>query len=38
LAEIRISVTGGVDYVGVENCDCEVREEDGLALADAIEA
>jgi hypothetical protein len=38
LAGIRISVTRGVDFVLVENCDYEVSEEDSLATTDVIGA
>jgi hypothetical protein len=37
-ADMRISVTRGIDYVLIENCDFEVSEEDSLALTDVIEA
>ena len=38
LAEVRISVTRGVDYVLIENRDFEVSEEDILATTDVIGA
>jgi hypothetical protein len=37
-AGVRISVTRGIDYVLIENCDFEVSEEDSLALTDVLEA
>jgi hypothetical protein len=37
-AEVRISVTRGVDYLPIENLDYEVSEEDSRALTDVIEA
>lgn len=38
LAEVRISVTRGADYILVENRDYEVSEDDSRALTDVIEA
>jgi hypothetical protein len=38
LANVRISVTRGVDYFLVENLDYQVSEEDSFALTDVIEA
>ncbi len=38
LAEVRISVTRGVDYLFIENLDYEVSREDSLATVDVIEA
>ena len=37
-AEVRISVTRGVDYLLIENLDYEVSDEDSHALTDVIEA
>ena len=37
-AQLRISVTRGVDYVLIEKFDCDVSEEDRRALTDVIEA
>jgi hypothetical protein len=37
-AEVRISVTRGVDYLLIENLDYEVSNEDSRALTDVIEA
>jgi hypothetical protein len=38
LAEVRISVTRGADYLLIENVDYEISAEDGFALTDVIEA
>jgi hypothetical protein len=38
LADVRISVIRGSDYVLIENPDFEVSEEDRLATTDVIEA
>lgn len=37
-AQVRISVTRGLDYVLIENLDYEVSVEDSRALTDIIEA
>jgi hypothetical protein len=38
LAEVRISVTRGTDYIVIENLDYEVSDDDSRALTDVIEA